>query len=623
VRPVRYALDLTVRPEEPAFEGIVRIDLDFRERTTVFWLNSRNLSIHSAQLNAEGSILPLRVLSGDGETVGFSSPTPIPSGSAQLVIRYTGQLDKDSNDGPFRRLLGNDWYVFTTFTPIEARRAFPCFDEPRFKTPWQLTLHVKRDNVALGNAPQESEADEPDGMKKVVFAPTARLASEVVAFAVGPFDVVDAGRAGKKQIPVRIITPRGRSADAAAARSATPEILSRLEEYTGIPYPWAKLDHLALVQGAFGAVENPGLITYQEGILLASVGRDTLERQQQMRSTMAHELAHQWFGNLVTQSTWTDVWLSEGFATWLSAKIMDVEYPSFERPVADNLRLRAMSLERADRPWPVRRPITSRKDATTVYNGLVYQKAAAVLDTLESWLGEDPMQRGLQKYLTDHAFGVATADDVASALEAASGIDVAPVLHSLLDRPGVPVVTAQLDCKRLTVDAGGWTLPLCSHWDDGGRQCVVVHPGTKEISLDAASCPTWIWTNASGRGYYRSRLPVADFEAILSSGYRQLDTSERRTLIADAGSAVLSGHLPAAALMKLLAASARDQEPRVSLEALRIATSLGEVVPVSERAAYARWMQQTFGVTPPAPKQSLSISEFLKGWEAARRKPAQ
>jgi alanyl aminopeptidase len=282
-----------------------------------------------------------------------------------------------------------------------------------------------------------------------------------------------------------------------------------------------------------------------------------------------------------------------------------------------------MSLERADRPWAVRRPIVSRKDATTVYNGLVYQKAAAVLDTVESWLGEDPFQRGLQKYLTDHAYGIATTDDVASALQAATGVEVAPVLHSLLDRPGVPVVTATLDCKRLTVDAGGWTLPLCSHWDNGGRQCVVVRPGTKEISIDAASCPAWIWTNASGRGYYRSRLSAADLQAIQSDGYPQLDASERRALIADAGSAVLTGQLPTAALMKLLTTSARDQEPRVSLESLRIATSLAEVVPLPQRAAYARWLQQTFGVTPPGPKQSLSLADFLKGWEAPKPKPAQ
>ena len=219
VHPTRCVLDLVILPQESSFEGTVRIDLDVREQTSVFWLNARNLTIHSAQLEAAGSTFPLNVIEGNQETVGFSSASAIPRGPAQVVIRYTGKLDKDSNDGPFRRLLGDDWYAFTTFTPIEARRAFPCFDEPRFKIPWQLILHVKGSDIALGNAPEASETDEPDGMKRVVFAPTPPLASEVVAFAVGPFDIVDAGRAGRKQIPVRIITPHGRAADAEAART--------------------------------------------------------------------------------------------------------------------------------------------------------------------------------------------------------------------------------------------------------------------------------------------------------------------------------------------------------------------------------------------------------------------
>ena len=608
VRPTHYTLDLTILPEQPTFEGTVRIDLDFAEQTSIFWLNARNLTIHSAQLNG----VPLRIVEGTAETTGFAAAAPIPRGPAQLTIRYTGQLDKDANDGAFRRLVDGDWYAFTTFTPIEARRAFPCFDEPRFKAPWQLILHVKSGEVALGNAPQELQTDEPDGMKKVVFAPTRPLASEVVAFAVGPFDIVDAGRAGKKQIPVRIITPRGRAADAESARVATPAILERLEEYTGIPYPWDKLDHLALVKGAFGAVENPGLITYQEAILLANPARDTPQRNHQMRATMAHELAHQWFGNLVTQASWNDVWLSEGFATWLSAKIMDVEYPPFERGLASNPRFRAMAGDRSGRNWPVRRPITSREEAKNVYNDLVYMKGASVLDTVEAWLGEQPFQRGLQKYLTDHSFSNATVDDLASALQSVSGADVAPVLHSLLDRAGVPVVTAKLECKRLTIDAVDWTLPVCLHWDDGGHQCGVVGPGEKSITLDAAACPTWIWTNASGVGYYRSSLTVEDLNAIQTGGYAQLDSLERRVLLSDAGFAVLSGQIPAGAAMKILASAARDQEPRVSMESLRIATALGEIIPAESRKAYAAWLQQTYGVAAPSTQQAQSIAYFLK-----------
>jgi alanyl aminopeptidase len=608
VRPAKYVLDLQIRPEEPTFEGMVKIDLDFHEPASVFWLNARNLIIHSADLNGA----PLRLVEGNSETVGFAAAGPIPRGPAQVTIRYTGKLDKDSNDGAFRRLVGDDWYVFTTFTPIEARRAFPCFDEPRFKAPWQLILHVKQNEVALGNAPEQSETDEPEGLKRVVFAPTAPLPSEVVAFAVGPFDIVDAGRAGKKQIPVRIITPRGRAADAESARIATPAILSRLEDYTDIPYPWDKLDHLALVKGAFGAVENPGLITYQEGILLAEPGRDTPQRNHQMRATMAHELAHQWFGNLVTQASWTDVWLSEGFATWLSAKVMDVEYPPFERGMAGNPRFSAMAADRAGRGWAVRRPIASREEAKTVYNGLVYQKGAAVLDTVESWLGEEPFQRGLQKYLADHSFGNATVDDLAAALQSASGVAVAPVLHSLLDRAGVPVVTSQLDCKRLTVNAGDWTLPICLHWDGGGHQCSVVSPGEESVAIKAPSCPAWIWTNASGQGYYRSSLTDEDLKAMQNGGYQELTSPERRALISDVGFAVLNGQIPAAGVMKLLASSARDQEPRVAMESLRIAVALGEIVPPAARKRYAAWLQLTYGVGTPAAKQAASLAEFFR-----------
>ena len=618
VRPTRYTLDLTILPEEPSFDGTVQIDLDFREQTSIFWMNARNMTIHTARLDSAGSNMPLRILGGDGKTAGFVAANPIPRGAARVTIRYTAKLDKESNDGAFRRLLGDDWYVFTTFTPIEARRAFPCFDEPRFKTPWQLILHVKRSEVALGNAPVESATDEAGGMKKVVFEPTQPLASEVVAFAVGPFDIVDAGRAGKKQIPVRIITPRGRAGDAKAARTATSAILNRLEEYTGIAYPWDKLDHLALVKGAFGAVENPGLITYQEGILLAKPARDTAERQHQMQSTMAHELAHQWFGNLVTQASWTDVWLSEGFATWLSAKVMDVEYPPFERGLAGNLRLRAMAAERPDHGWAVRRPIKSREEAKTVYNGLVYQKAAAVLDTLEAWIGEAAFQRGLRKYLAAHSFASATVDDLAAALQPESGAEAGPVLHSLLDHPGVPVVSAKLECKRVTLDAGDWTLPVCLHWDDGGHACSVVRPGGASMEMDSSACLAWMWPNASGRGYYQSRLTAESVNGILSSGYGQLDSAERRALIADAGFAVLSGRLPVAAGMKLLARSARDQEPRVAMESFRIAAALGEIVPAEARTSYAAWSQQTYGVTPPAVQQGLGMAEFLKTWEAEK-----
>ena len=227
-----------------------------------------------------------------------------------------------------------------------------------------------------------------------------------MAFAVGPFDVADAGVAGRKQIPVRIITPRGRAAEAVAARAATPEILARLEEYTGIPYPWDKLDHIALLDMPFGATENPGLITYRDQILLAAPKQDTPRRQQSMRETMAHELSHQWFGNLVTQAWWNDVWLSEGFATWLGIKICEPEFPAFERGlivtelrdkmmISDSLQTRPLRLGNA----------FAERDTNYVYDGIVYVKGASILAMLEDWLGPEPFQRSLHRYLIGHQFG--------------------------------------------------------------------------------------------------------------------------------------------------------------------------------------------------------------------------
>jgi len=208
--------------------------------------------------------------------------------------------------------------TFTTFTPIDARRAFPCFDEPRFKTPWEITIHLRRELKAFSND-AESIVLEPNGMKAVHFAETRPLPAEVVAFAWGPFDVFDGAPAGHAT-PIRVIATRGLGVQGKAAAQATVDVLPRLEAYTAMPYAFAKLDHLALPEGAFGAVENAGLITYRQTAVLVAPGDLTPEKKRAIESVEAHEMAHQWFGDLVTQATWRDVWLSEGFATWLSGE---------------------------------------------------------------------------------------------------------------------------------------------------------------------------------------------------------------------------------------------------------------------------------------------------------------
>jgi cytosol alanyl aminopeptidase len=613
--PTRYHVDLTILPSEPTFRGSEVIGVALTKRTNVVWLNAKDIQIQQVSVKtAEGS----RVVRwhASGEFLAVELAKPAAPGPLEIAIQYTGTLDDTATVGAYRQKSGPDWYVYTSFTPIDARRAFPCFDEPGYKAPWELVLHVKRDEVAVANAPAVSTEDEPDGMKRVAFAPTQPLASEVIAFAVGPFDVVDAGVAGEKRTPVRIITPRGRGAEAAAARTATPEILARLEQYTGIPYPWDKLDHIALLDMPFGATENPGLITYRADLLLAAPNEDTQQRQQLMRSVMAHEMAHQWFGNLVTQAWWNDTWLSEGFATWLEAKISDMERPRFERGLTitetRNVRMAADSAGTR----PVRLEMHSRRETDDVYDDVIYSKGGSILEMLEDWLGPAAFQRSLHRYLTDHQFGNATSSDLIAAIKAETGVDVGPVLVGFLDRPGAPVLRFSVapgdGAAKLVVDQGAnpWTIPVCFHAASMDRRCEVVSTSHAELQLPGPVA--WVWPNAYGSGYYRSVLTEALLDTLVANGYGQLESPERLALAGDLESLTNTGQMPAAEAMTILPRMMRDPEARVRSHLDVLILALAEVAPESARGTYAEWLWKTMGLRLPVPEQATSVEGFLR-----------
>src|ERR1700754_2386921 len=243
-RPTRYSLDLTIVTSESSFHGVSAIDVQLKRRTQVIWLNQKGLTIRQVRVKTESGAYRKAQWEESDEFLMVKLPVAMGPGNVNLEIAYEGVLSDKVSVGAYRKKAGDDWYVYTSFTPIDARRAFPCFDEPGYKAPWAVTLHVKRSDVAVANGPEVSSTDEANGMKRVVFKETQPLASEVVAFAVGPFDVVEAGVAGEKRVPVRIITPRGRAGEAGPAKAATAELLAREEAYTGIPYPWDKLDHI-------------------------------------------------------------------------------------------------------------------------------------------------------------------------------------------------------------------------------------------------------------------------------------------------------------------------------------------------------------------------------------------
>ncbi len=568
VVPRKYSLELTIDPERPQFSGTVRMELDLRAATRSIVLNAKDLSVSEARLEAGGRTFAAKVRAKGDEFLAVELDRDAgPVEKAVLTLRYRGHLDATSLLGVYRRRVNGRWYVYTTFTPIEARRAFPCFDEPRYKTPWEISIRVPRGEKAFSNGREIAVTEGPGKTTLYRFAETAPLPSELVAFAVGPFDVYDGGMVAGT--PIRVLTPEGKAAMGEAGAEATRQVLPRLEAYLGMKYPFGKLDHLSLPEGAFGAVENPGLITYLSKGLLISLGDPGANRE--LRRLEAHEIGHQWFGDLVTQGSWPDVWLSEGIATWISHKMIDEERPEARRTLeAIEERERIMAVDHFPNR-PVRVEMTGRAQSKDTYNLLVYQKAGGVLLMLEGWLGEGKMRDGLRRYLREHAMGNATTEDLGRALREESGADVLPVMKAFLDQAGVPRVRGRIECSEKPVlkleQVGTSAVPVCYRAGDA-RSCAVLGGPLKEIALEDRACPAWLYLNAGGTGYYRTEWSAAQLAGLAEQGWTALSAAEKLTLAYDLR-AQKAGFAEARGVLMRLAGDREPAVARAAIDALR------------------------------------------------------
>lgn len=639
VRPIHYDAHLTVNPAEPVFEGTIAIDIRLARAKAVIWLNGTDLEVLETRARAGKASQTAKVSLVTGEFVRLAFDAPLPAGTARLTIAYRGKVRDDSSAGAFRRKSpDSDWYVYTTFTAIDARRVFPCFDQPDYKTPWRLTLTVPQGDTALANTTPVQETATTSGRKTVVFAETKPLPSELVAFAVGPFELWDAGKVGAQGTAMRVATPRGQGAEGSLAGELARIILPRLEEYTAAPYAFGKLDHLALLQGAYGGVENPGLIQYLGRLLLVSKDQ-AATRRRELEGLMAHEMAHQWFGNLVTQRTWRDVWLSEGLTTWIGNKIADMSLPAAERGLRmAGSRESALRTDASAKARAVRLELPTREAMNKVYGGAVYTKGASFVSMLEGWLGEDALQRAVRRYLREHSYGSATTADFVRAVRVETRRDISMVAADALDREGAPVVRARLVCEgrgqpRLvleqspyvvagrTATGGAWTLPVCAR-TEYGTDCTVLSTSSGELVLTSANaCPGWVMPNAAGRGYYRFNLPAASLRH-LAAVRDKLSPVERLTLVEEMQAMVRAGMLPAGEALPLLAGFGGDAETeKAAREAVQF---IGQIVPEELREAYRQYAKRTFGVEPqekPGDDESLaalrevhaaSLRELLK-----------
>ena len=614
-RPTLQRVSLTIDPASPRFAGKTTIEGTLDAPGDLVWLNADQLEITSALwVMGEDQAVAGEVISRKDERIALRFPRPLPAGPVRLVLEFRGTQFTQEDSGIFRQQSGGDWYVFTQFEETDARRAFPCVDEPAAKIPWELTLRVPAGVTAVANTPVVSETPSGEGRKEVRFRQTRPLPPYLVAFGVGPFEIKEARPAGKKRVPVRIIAPRGRTHEAAWAARVSPEILEGLEDYFGIAYPYEKLDVLALpftVQ--FGAMENVGLVTFRESLVLTRPEQDRVERRRDYVKVAAHEFAHQWFGDLVTAAWWDDIWLNEAFATWMETKVIERWAPAWGM-AAEQVAQRNTAAESdalvSNRV--VRQPVNSYDDVKNAFDAITYQKGAVVLRMFEQWVGPEVFRRGIQRYLQAHADGTATARDFLAAISEAAGRDVAPAFNTFLDHPGVPRVQATVSCGargailELAQDrwlpagspgdrAGVWQIPVCTRWSTRGREqrrCVLLDAPRAELKLED-HCPDWVLPNAGYAGYYRLQLDPAWRARLVRAA--KLDDAERVGLLGDTDAMVRGGVISRSEGLQLAARHAGSREHHVLEAAIKLATVREDFLAGRLGPAYAAWVRKAFG----------------------------
>jgi alanyl aminopeptidase len=625
--PTSYAATLAVDPAATGFDGTIAITGEVAQRSSVIWLHGHQLAIKRASAARGGAEVALTATPHGDELLELRAQAPLEPGTWTLAIDYTGVYDALNTTGAFKQVVRGVPYVYSQFEALYARRVFPCFDEPDSKVPWQLTLDVPADQVAVSNTSIVREEPRAGGKKRVTFARTRPLSSYLIAFGVGPFDVVDAGKT-RRGTPVRIVAMKGRAGDTVWAARTSARLIDLEEEFFGSPYPYDKMDMLAIpVTVGFGAMENAGLITYTETLILLDPRHGSRQREHEWIRVAAHEIAHQWFGDLVTTAWWDDIWLNEGFATWVEAKIAARFEPAWHEDLAEvGDRAGALDDDSLVSARQVRQPIVTPDDILNAFDGITYQKGAAVLNMFEGFLGHDVFLRGVRDYIAEHALGNATSAEFAAAISKAAGVDVGAAFATFLEQPGAPEITAAVVCDRdrpprvalsqqRYVPPGSpppsatrpWIVPICVAFDRGGKRgeaCGMLSAATGEIELPAPSCPRWVMPNLGGHGYYRTAYTAAQVTALRDQAWPQLPPTERRAVFADTAAAATFGRLPLGLALSFVPRQLAAGDRFSVGEALGLPLGLREFVPDALRPRYEGWLRTAFG--PAARKAGLS-----------------
>ena len=620
VTPLRYALALTADPSQDEFAGTTDIRVRLEAAQQHIWLHGKELNVSAVTITPEGGepIAGAFEQADDEGTAIVRFEAPVPAGEADLHFEYTAPFNRALH-GLYKVTEGENHYAFTQFEATSARLVFPGFDEPRFKTPFTASLTVREDDEAIFSTPATG-TEEAGEMKTVTFAASRPIPTYLLAIAIGPLDVVEhealpANDVRAEPLPFRGIAAKGRGERLAYALEHTGAILDALESYFGIPFPYQKLDIVAVPDFGAGAMENVGLITFRETLLL--LDDNAPERQKRAYAyVMAHELAHQWFGNLVTLAWWDDLWLNEAFATWMGFKATAEVYPDYH---ADLTLLQsvhsAMHTDSMVTARQIRQPIESNHDIRNAFDSITYRKGGGVLSMFEAWLGEETFRNGVRAYLRANADSTATYEDLLTMLDAAAeDKEVAAPFTTFLLQPGLPFLSFAVDCagdtptvgitqqRYLPVGSTGsteqtWQLPVCARYgtEEGADNLACTLVRDTEATIELEACPSWLMPNAGGSGYFRFAMDAADLEKLRDAGWEHLSDREKVAFADSLVGAFQNGSLPAAGFYTAMQPLARSEiRPVATAPSGSLHFAVDHLVPAENQPAVRSYTKRLY-----------------------------
>jgi puromycin-sensitive aminopeptidase len=606
VLPRRYELRIEPDLDAATFTGEESVAVEVVERVTEVVLNAKELEIEEAWLTVAGARVDCAIsLDAERERLTLTPAQPVEPGDANVHARFRGELN-DKLCGFYRSVYvdadGETRVIGTTqMEATDARMAFPCWDEPDLKAVFGVTLVVRDDLLAISNAAEVERMPTGDGRVAVTFADTIPMSTYLVAFVVGPLEVTAA--VDVDGVPLRVVHVPGKEQLTPFALEVGAFCLRWFSDWYGIPYPGDKCDLIALPDFAAGAMENLGAITFREAVLLIDPAQSTQVELQRVADVIAHELAHMWFGDLVTMKWWNGLWLNEAFATYMELAAVDAFRPEWQRWAAfTNERAAAFAVDSLASTRPIEYPVHSPADADGMFDVLTYQKGASVLRMLEQYLGLEGFRAGIRLYLRSREYGNAETTDLWDAIEEATGEPVRHIMDTWIFQGGHPMVGVDAAGDELRIDqhvfrflpAGDeqrWAVPLLVRAGDTTHK-VLVDDVTATVSIPGVG--GGVVANAGGHGFYRVRYSPAVL-ATLRPRITELAPVERALLVDDTYAAVLAGDTEAITLLDLLEGYRDETDPAVWATIAGILGSIDRVLDGAGREAYQAYVRALVG----------------------------